>query len=144
MKVVACDTPIGTLYPAPLTSMPLASIVGMSEVTAFWADDDQYYLCANSTPADPSAAQWFAMQSGDFVSEANDDARQQNARERAAALMADIIPIGGGKVAFPIGSTGRRFYRVWRTNGTGTRGVTTKSRTRILEVRAARSRRQQA
>ena len=144
MKVVACDTPVGTLHPAPLTSMPLASIVGTSTVTAFWADDDQYYLCASETPSDPSAARWFAMHSGVSVSEANDDERKQYARERAAALMTNIIPLGGGKVAFPIGSTGRRFYRVWRTNGSGTKGVTTKSRTRILEVRAARSRRQQA
>ena len=139
MKVVACGTPVGTLHPAPLTSLPLESTVGTSEISAFWASDDQYYLCAETTEHGVLSRMWFQLHSEPVL----DDSSTAD-RQHAATLMADIIPIGGGKVAFPIGSTGRRFYRVWRTTGSGTRGTTQRSRTRILEVRAARSRRRQA
>jgi hypothetical protein len=77
-------------------------------------------------------ARWFRIESG--VSPV-----EENLEERAAIgkLMADIIPLGGGRVAFPFGSTGRRAYRVWRAGANG-------GKTRILEVRAARSRRRPA
>ena len=139
MKVVACGTPVGTLHPAPLTSLPLASTLGTSEISAFWASNDQYYLCADRTEGGVMSRLWFQLESEAVVDESSTADRQ-----RAAALMADIIPLGGGKVAFPIGSTGRRFYRVLLTSGSGTRGTTQRSRTRILEVRAARSRRRLA
>lgn len=57
------------------------------------------------------------------------------------ALLADIIPLGGHTVTFPVGSTGRRVYRVWRgAKGRSAKG-TAGGRTKILGVRAARSRR---
>ena len=128
MHVVACAAPIGALEPAPLTSLPLASTLGNTELSAFWGSDDQYYVQAG-VEAD---ARWFRIDAGESLAEASLDERIAIGK-----LMADIIPLGGGRVAFPFGSTGRRAYRVWRAGANG-------GKTRILEVRAARSRRRPA
>ncbi len=143
MLVVACAAPTESLEPAPLTSLPMAAMMGKGQLSAFWGGDDAYYVhasdvsgsAASEAPTDGLAAagQWFRIDA-DAVADAGDLAE----RVEIARLLADIIPIGGGRVAFPVGSTGRRFYRIWRT------GSATGSRTRILEVRAARSRRQPA
>lgn len=130
MQLVACAAPFGTLEPAPLTSLPIEQFVGNAPTTAFWGDDEGYYLQA--VPTDGSAPAWYCV-----VTDAPVVADDLEDRLAAAALMADIIPLGGGKVAFPIGSSGRRVYRVWRAGANG-------GKTRILEVRAVRSRRRPA
>ena len=133
MHVVACAAPSGSLEPAPLTSLPIDLTVGNTELTAFWGGDDDYYLCAASEVE--GAEQWYRIESGAIeVSESTLEERMAIAK-----LMESITPIGGGRVAFPVGSSGRRFYRVWRSGAAATSG-----RTRILAVRAARSRRQPA
>jgi hypothetical protein len=130
MRAVACSAPTGPLEPAPITSLPLAADVGNGEVRAFWGDDDAYYVRAEAADGS-AAAQWFRLESGLVVETGNLQERVAIAR-----LMHDITPIGGGRVAFPVGSTGRRFYRVWRSSRSASSG-----RTRILAVRAGRSRR---
>ena len=131
MIVVACPAPDCSLEPAPITSLPVASIVGITTLAAFWGSDDAYYLM--STPSDTAGSwsQWYRIESGEQTVEGNHEERLALGK-----LMADITPIGGGRVAFPVGSSGRRVYRVWRTGASGRAG-----KTRILEVRAARSRR---
>ena len=133
MLVVACDAPNGPIESAPITSLPLAAIVGNREVSAFWGSDDAYYV---RTRSDEGAAEWFRLESG-----ASDEVGDLGERLAIAELMSSITPIGGGRVAFPFGSTGRRFYRVWRTGKTASGNAANKTRTRILEVRAGRSRR---
>ena len=131
MLVVACAAPFGPLESAPITSLPMAAIVGNSEISAFWGDDDAYYVRTGAVGGEERAStQWFRVESGATSEESDLDERMAIAR-----LMGDITPIGGGRVAFPVGSTGRRFYRVWRTN------AAKNGRTRILAVRAGRSRR---
>ena len=131
MIVVACPAPDCSLEPAPITSLPLASIVGNTQVEAFWGGDDAYYLMATKHGTDASTSRWYRMDAGEQTIEGNHEERVALGK-----LMADITPIGGGRVAFPVGSSGRRVYRVWRTGASGHAG-----KTRILEVRAARSRR---
>ena len=133
MQVVACAAPSGHLEPAPITSLPFAQNVDGAELTAFWGSDDDYYLCAQA--AGDKVEQWYRIDADMTV------APESTVEERLAIsrLMADITPIGGGRVAFPIGSSGRRIYRVWRSGSAARSG-----RTRILAVRAARSRRQPA
>ncbi len=128
MNVVACAAPNGALEPAPLTSLPLASTLGNVAYSAFWGADDHYYVQAGRD----GESRWFRIESGDAPNETSLEERAEIGK-----LMADIIPLGGGRVAFPFGSTGRRAYRVWRSGANG-------SKTRILEVRAARSRRRPA
>jgi hypothetical protein len=55
-------------------------------------------------------------------------------------MMADILPLGVGRIAFPVGSSGRRVYRVWRASSDTPRSA----RTRIRGVLAGRSRRRPA
>lgn len=127
MQVVACAAPIGSLEPAPLTSMPLASELGSVELQAFWSESDDYYVRAGGE----LDGRWFRIDADEVPVKTSIEEREEIGR-----LLSDIIPLGGGRVAFPVGSTGRRFYRVWRSNS-----ATNGGRTRILEVRAARSRR---
>ena len=133
MFVVACAAPIGTLEPAPITSLPLASIVGSTELRAFWGSDDGYYVTAGSVDGEQSA-QWYRFEAAEIAPEGSLDERTA-----IGALMANITPIGGGRVAFPVGTSGRTVFRVWRAGGADRTG-----RTRILGVRAARSRRRPA
>ena len=134
MFVVACDAPTCALESAPVTSLPLASIVGNAQIAAFWGGDDAYYMLANATRETGGVDQWYR-----FDVEESTTGSSLEQRETLGRLMATITPIGGGRVAFPIGSSGRRVYRVWRTGATSNG-----SKTRILEVRAARSRRRPA
>ena len=131
MIVVACPAPDCSLEPAPITSLPVASIVGDTALSAFWGSDDAYYLMASDDADGANTASWFRIHAAETAPEVS-----QEERVAIGKLMANITPIGGGRVAFPVGSSGRRVYRVWRTGAAASGG-----KTRILEVRAARSRR---
>jgi hypothetical protein len=126
MHVVAVDAPIGQMEPAPITSLSLHMDWQHDRLSAFFAADDSYYLRAEGA----AGVRWFRVEAEHAASDVTDDERLA-----LGALMADIIPLGGHTVAFPVGSSGRRVYRVWR----GAKGASGK--TRILGVRAARSRR---
>ena len=99
---------------------------------AFWTAEDDYLVRTIGA----EGVQWFRVELG--LTALDDEAAAAAEARKAAlgALLADIIPLGGHTVAFPVGSSGRRVYRVWR----GTKG-SAGSRTRILGVRAGRSRR---
>lgn len=129
MNVIACAAPLGAVEPAPLTSLPLSAFADSAqEIAGFWAADDTYYV---RTRANSGAAHWYRIESG-----AADDLATDALR--AAGLAGAVADRGArtGGVAFPLGSTGRTVFRVWRARGTERVG-----RTRILAVRAARSRR---
>jgi hypothetical protein len=128
MQVVACNAPVGTVEPAPLTSLPIHMGLDCEAVTAFWSSDDQYLMRVDG----PDGATWFRIEA-EPAAPASDDAT----RLAIGAMMADIIPLGAGRVAFPVGSSGRRVYRVWRAS----KGASGGGKTRILGVRAGRSRR---
>jgi hypothetical protein len=128
MNVVACAAPHGSIEPAPLTSFPVDTGDLSAKLAAFWAADDRYYVRADGD----AGTRWFRIEAEQAEEHADEAARAAMGR-----MLADIIPMGGGRVAFPIGSTGRTVFRVWRSRGADQRP----SRTRILAVRAARSRR---
>ena len=98
-----------------------------ARLAAFWAADDRYYVRATGT----AGTQWYCLE------EAPEVEASVQARARLGELLANVFPIGGGRVAFPVGSTGRTVFRVWRSGGASNRS----GRTKILAVRAARSRR---
>lgn len=125
MHVVNCTAPAGVLEPAPFTSLPLCGADARGQASAFWTDDDGYRLRVET----PDGVTWYRIESGAVAEEPKDAAT----RFAMSTFLANVTPIGGGRIAFPAGSTGRVVYRVWR----GRRSV----RTRILAVRAARSRR---
>ena len=129
MNVVACAAPVGSIEAAPMTSLPVLTGDESAKLDAFWAADDSYYVRAQGE----QGVRWFRMEVEMPEVEQADEAR----RAAVGLLMADIIPLGGGKIAFPVGSTGRTVFRVWRSRGVSERPA----RTRILAVRAARSRR---
>ena len=138
MHVVACHAPIGSLEPAPLTSLTFHMGVERERMSAFWGSDDEYLVRVDG----PAGAAWFRIEAEPAVAPASaDEARAAEAtRVAIGALMADILPLGAGRVAFPVGSSGRRVFRVWRASEGASRG----GKTRILGVRAGRSRRQPA
>lgn len=129
MHVVAIDAPIGQMEPAPVTSFAIHTDLAATRLTAFWTVDDDYVVRAE----DAAGVCWYRIDTD--VQPDTDAEASLEAKRALGALLADIVPLGGGRVAFPVGSTGRRVYRVWRSaNGAS-------ARTRILGVRAARSRR---
>lgn len=97
-------------------------------MTAFWSSDDQYLVCVEGT----AGKTWYRIEA-EAAEPADDDAT----RAAIGAMMADILPLGAGRIAFPVGSSGRRVYRVWRAS----KGAAKGGRTRILGVLAGRSRR---
>ncbi len=134
MHVTPVAAPNGHMDPAPVTSLPIHNGEAAAQVRAFWTADDQYVLCIEDGSG---TAAWYRI-----AAEGEESAGAAPATEAErltmGALLADIIPLGGHTVTFPVGSTGRRVYRVWRGakgNGNAT------GRTKILGVRAARSRR---
>jgi hypothetical protein len=127
MNVVRCEAPIGSLEPAPLTSLPMAFGDVDSCISAFWAADDSYLVRVGEA----EAATWWC-----FEAPTADVATDESERRAMGAMLSGITAIGGGRIPFPVGSTGRTVFRVWRANGADRTG-----RTRILGVRAARSRR---
>lgn len=135
MHVIPVDTPIGQMEPAPITSLPIHMQGAADRIQAFWTCDDAYVLrIAGENGQD---ARWYTIadEGAENVAEAASEAE----RLALGALLADIIPLGGHRVTFPVGSTGRRVYRVWRSNKGANSAAG--SRIRILGVRAARSRR---
>ena len=134
MHVVACNAPIGTIDPAPLTSLPIHMDMDGGRMTAFWTSDDQYLVCVE----DMAGTAWYRIEA-DAAAPASDEAT----RIAIGAMMADILPLGAGRIAFPVGSSGRRVYRVWRAakGKGGAMNTANSGRTRILGVLAARSRR---
>jgi hypothetical protein len=131
MHVVPIDAPIGPMELAPITSLPIHTDLGADRISAFWTDDDRYIV--RSEGAQGVSWHRIVVETGGEVGA--DLAATTDAKRALGVMMADIIPLGGGRVAFPPGSTGRRVYRVWRAGAGGA------GRTRILGVRAARSRR---
>ena len=131
MHVVAIDAPIGPMELAPITSLPIHTDVGADRISAFWTDDDRYVVRSEGA----TGVSWYRIDAELGAELDAGESASLEAKRALGALLADIIPLGGGRVAFPVGSTGRRTYRVWR----GAKG--TAGRTKILGVRAARSRR---
>ena len=141
MQVVPCPAPLGALEPAPLTCLPLAHLSGA--VSAYWSGDEYYVLVDGCDQADSAVLGWYRFD----VEESARTAGSQAEVERVAAEargMLDVIPMGGGRVAFPVGSTGRIVYRVWRTKARNGDAAGNARRTRILGVRAGRSLRRPA
>lgn len=127
MNVVACAEPTGAMDPAPITSLALHMDWSDRQLTAFWTADDEYVIRTSRG----TEVAWYRIEA-----ELPNSAGDEETRRVLGKLLADVIPLGGGRVAFPAGSAGRRVYRVWRSS----RGIGA-GRTRILGVRAARSRR---
>jgi hypothetical protein len=125
MRMVACAAPIGSIEPAPLTSLPISGVNERTRLTAFWAGDDAYYVRVEQDREEPS---WYRVQSEEWSA--------VDIQPVAMSLGNDVISLGAGRVAFPAGSSGRTVYRVWRSRGSSRLG-----KTRILAVRAGRSRR---
>ncbi len=128
MQVVACNAPIGAIDPAPLTSLPIHMGSDRDAMAAFWSSDDEYLVRVSGV----EGAAWYRIEA-----EAAVPVSDEPTRLAIGAMMADILPLGIGRVAFPVGSSGRRVYRVWRASKGAARG----GKTRILGVRAGRSRR---
>ena len=126
MHVVACAAPLGFIEPAPLTSLPTGLIDAAATISAQWVGDD-YCLRAQSD----SGTTWYRIDA-----EQTDDVADDQTRRAMAELLMNVTPIGHGRVAFPAGSSGRTVYRVWRSRSAGA-----PVRTKILAVRAGRSRR---
>ena len=136
MHVVSCNAPIGAIDPAPLTSLPFCMGMDGERMTAFWNSDDQYVVCVEGV----DGKAWYRIEAEDAA-----PVSDQATRVAIGAMMADILPLGAGRIAFPVGSSGRRVYRVWRTTNTASKSASTGAmkggRTRILGVLAGRSRR---
>lgn len=136
MHVTPVAAPNGHMDPAPVTSLPIHNGEAATQVRAFWTADDQYVLCIEDANG---AAAWYRI-AAEGEERAGSAPATEAERLAMGALLTDIIPLGGHTVTFPVGSTGRRVYRVWR----GAKGSTksgASGRTKILGVRAARSRR---
>lgn len=132
MRVVSCSAPIGTIDPAPLTSLPFHMGSDRDRLSAFWSSDDQYLVCVEGT----DGPTWFRIEA-----ESGEPMADEETRLAIGAMMADILPLGAGRIAFPVGSSGRRVYRVWRASRGAAKGASKGGRTRILGVLAGRSRR---
>jgi hypothetical protein len=136
MHIVPCNAPLGIIDPAPLTSLPIRMGTDSDRMTAFWSSDDQYLVRVEGE----AGTTWYRIDA-----EASVPATNEAARIAIGAMMADILPLGAGRIAFPVGSSGRRVYRVWRAaRGGANRQAKASGGTRILGVLAGRSRRQPA
>lgn len=131
MHLLPCSPPNQLRESAPITSVNLHTLGESGAVSAFWDAADDYVVCI--TPADGSAPQWFRG-----VMEPVVPTESEAERLRIAALMAGILPLGHGRVRYPVGSSGRMVFRGRRG---GTRG---EARTTVLGARAARSHRRPA
>ncbi|GEM_PF-934828 len=132
MLVVSCSAPLGTIDPAPLTSLPIHNGADSVRTTAFWSSDDQYLVCVEGV----AETTWYRIET-----EASEPVADEATRLAIGAMMADILPLGAGRIAFPVGSSGRRVYRVWRATKSASNGASKGGRTKILGVLAGRSRR---
>jgi len=127
MIIVPCPAPIGAIDPAPLTSLPLDTGNVETRVDAFWTADDDYLVRIGNGNGDA----WYRIDTESSATVGDDETRRA-----MAAFMANVTSIGTGRVSFPVGSSGRTVFRVWRVGGSNR-----VARTTILGVRAARSRR---
>src|SRR6476661_7159649 len=119
MQVVACDAPVGPIEPAPLTSLLVGDAEGTAMLSAFWSSDDRYYVRAEERAERGAAtadARWFRIDDEAPTAVAT-DVEALASQAAIAPQFLDVIPMGGGRVAFPVGSTGRTVYRVWRAKG---------------------------
>ena len=129
MQIVACAPPTGPVEAAPLTDLALHIGSAASVIEAFWVGDEAY--CVRVAEPD-GQLRWFRISSPVSA----DCPMAAEEQMRLGALFATVLPLGPGRVAFPVGTSGRVVYRVWRSRGAGVNG-----RTKIRGVRAARSRR---
>ena len=150
MQVVACDAPLGPFEPAPLTSLLLSEAEGAATLSAFWSSDDRYYVRSDEggnerTEAGSAAAtpRWFRIEDEASAVIAS-DGDELSSQASIARQFLDVIPMGGGRIAFPVGSTGRTVYRVWRSKADSSAQARSTGRIRILGVRAGRSLRRPA
>lgn len=130
MLIQACAAPLDAVEPAPLTEIAHQIGQGSFALTAYWCGETDYYVRADARDGAP---QWFRIVAE--LEQVGTESVEELAR--IGTLMASVLPMSAGRVAFPTGSSGRVVYRIWRTRGTSGANV----RTRILGVRAARSRR---
>ena len=133
MHVVSCNAPDGQLEAAPVTHLALHMDQPGRQIAAFWSSDDAYVVRTE----DATGVSWYRIEAG--ASEGH-EASSDEERARLGALLSSIIPLGGHTVTFPVGSSGRRVYRIW----SGAKNAAGVRPTRILGVRAARSRRRPA
>lgn len=140
MQVVPCHAPSGLLEPAPLTCLPLNVDQAEARASAFWSGDEGYFVRIDGASGSDEEARWFQIERAGALP-SRDEAES---RAGAARQWLDVIPMGGGRVAFPVGSTGRTVYRVWRSKGGRASLERPAARTRILGVRAGRSLRRPA
>ena len=131
MHFVECDAPHGAIDPAPMTSAPRTADATLIAPTAFWTEDGSYRLRVEGS----GTSSWYRMDA-DGGGELPTDL---GARMAMSNFLSNVTSIGRGRVLFPVGSTGRRVYRVWRGNRDGVL-----ARTRILAVRVAQLRRRPA
>jgi hypothetical protein len=129
MQILACAAPTDALEAAPLTDLSLHIGDDGVRLTAFWSGDNGYFVRAESLDG---AQEWFQI----TAEPSAPSLLSTQELERLGAMMASVLPLGAGRVAFPVGSTGRTVFRIWRTRGAGA-----SAKTRIRGVRAARSRR---
>lgn len=137
---------MGPIEPAPLTSLLVGEAEGTSLLSAFWSGDDRYYLRSDERSQAGEAAgvtRWFRIEDEHSRAVAQDPETLASDALIARQFL-DVIPMGGGRVAFPVGSTGRTVYRVWRAKGGHDAQDRGTRRTRILGVRAGRSLRRPA
>ncbi len=132
MNLVVCDAPTGELETAPITSFAIHRNWGSSQLDAFWTSDGSYVLRARNDENVADGVVWYR-----FHTESLEPVASDAERLRLGAMLCDVLPLGGGRVAFPVGSTGRRVYRVWRSGA----GRSFGGKTKVLGIRAARSRR---
>lgn len=128
MQIQPCSAPIETLEPAPLTDMSIHMGMDQSVLSAFWGGDDAYYVRATGTEG--SQDQWFQV----ACEESTDHSMSTEELLQLGELMSSVLPLSAGRVAFPVGSSGRTVYRIWRTESA-------RGGTKIRAVRAGRSRR---
>jgi hypothetical protein len=131
MQILPCARPTDHLETAPLTDLSVHMDVTAEELTAFWCGDEGYYLRAVDAAGVES---WFSVQVQEVVEP------EPTACEAAdlSARLASVLPLATGRATFPVGSSGRTVYRVWRTRSADSQG---QGRTKIRAVRAGRSRR---
>ncbi len=106
--------------------------VDRDRMSAFWSSDDQYLVRVEGA----AGTTWYRIEA-----EAAEPASDEATRIAIGVMMADILPLGAGRIAFPVGSSGRRVYRVWRASGGSAKSASKGGRTRIRGVLAGRSRR---
>jgi hypothetical protein len=71
MHVVPCNAPLGTIDPAPLTSLPIHMGTDGDRMTAFWSNDDQYLVRVEGE----AGTTWYRIEAEPSMPTTNEDAR---------------------------------------------------------------------